>query len=97
MLRRSPRRPHRSASPASESSTGSASATKKGFRSGLPAVAGTPREAAAVYPAASWLSLIEPPGAGEFPGTGPEGNGISEELRTRDEYLYNVKACLRCH
>ena len=62
-----------------------------------PAVAGTPQEAAAVYPAAWWLSLIEPPGAGEFPGTGPEGNGISAELRTRDEYLYNVKACLRCH
>ncbi|MCY4511633.1 MAG: carboxypeptidase-like regulatory domain-containing protein, partial [Acidobacteria bacterium] len=57
----------------------------------------TPQEAAAVYPAAYWLSLIEVPEAGEFPGTGPEGNGISEELRTRDEYLYNVKACLRCH
>ena len=57
----------------------------------------TLQEAAAVYPAAYWLSLIEPPEAGEFPGTGPDGNGISEELRTRDEYLYNVKACLRCH
>ena len=61
------------------------------------AVARTPREAAAVYPAAHWLSLIEPPAADEFPGTGPDGNGISEQLRTRDEYLYNVKACLRCH
>ena len=50
-----------------------------------------------MYPAAHWLSLIEPPEAGEFPGTGPDGNGISEQLRTRDEYLYNVKACLRCH
>ena len=61
------------------------------------AVARTPQEAAAVYPASYWLSLIEPPGADEFPGTGPAGNGISEQLRTRDEYLYNVKACLRCH
>ncbi|MCE2541236.1 MAG: carboxypeptidase regulatory-like domain-containing protein, partial [Acidobacteria bacterium] len=60
-------------------------------------VARTPQEAAAVYPAAHWLSLIDVPGAGEFPGTGPNGNGISEQLRTRDEYLYNVKACLRCH
>ncbi len=60
-------------------------------------VARTPREAAAVYPASYWLSLIEPPEAGEFPGTGPAGNGISEQLRTRDEYLYHVKACLRCH
>ena len=57
----------------------------------------TPQEAAEVYPAAYWLSLIEPPPASEFPGTGGDGNGISEELRTRDEYLYNVKACLRCH
>ena len=61
------------------------------------AVARTPQEAAAVYPASYWLALIEPPEADEFPGTGPEGNGISEQLRTRDEYLYNVKACLRCH
>ena len=61
------------------------------------AVAATPREAAAVYPASYWLSLIEPPGEGEFPGTGPDGNGISEQLRTRHEYLYTVKACLRCH
>ena len=61
------------------------------------AVAQTPQEAAAVYPANYWLSLIEPPEASEFPGTGPTGNGISEQLRTRDEYLYNVKACLRCH
>ena len=61
------------------------------------AVAQTPQEAAAVYPASHWLSLIEPPEAGEFPGTGLDGNGISEQLRTRDEYLYNVKACLRCH
>ena len=34
-------------------------------------VARTPQEAAAVYPAAHWLSLIEPPEADEFPGTGP--------------------------
>ena len=61
------------------------------------AVAQTPQEAAAVYPAAHWLSLIDVPEADEFPGTGPDGNGISEQLRTRDEYLYNVKACLRCH
>lgn len=61
------------------------------------AVARTPQEAAAVYPASYWLSLIEPPGAEEFPGTGVDGNGISEQLRTRDEYLYLVKACLRCH
>ena len=35
------------------------------------AVAATPQEAAAVYPAAWWLSLIEPPGADEFPAPAP--------------------------
>ena len=60
-------------------------------------VAETPQEAAAIYPASYWLSLMEPPEASEFPGTGPEGNGISPQLETRHEYLYNLKACLRCH
>src|ERR1700676_2438034 len=35
------------------------------------------REAAQVYPASYWASLIEPPKASEFPGTGPTGNGIN--------------------
>ncbi len=60
-------------------------------------VAQTPRDAAAVYPASSWLSLMEPPKASEFPGTGPDGNGINPQLATRHEYLYNLKGCLRCH
>ena len=40
-------------------------------------VASTPREAALVYPANYWYSLIEPPKASEFPGSGAEGNGIN--------------------
>src|SRR5215218_3717590 len=32
--------------------------------------------AAEYYPAGYWFSLLEPPKAGEFPGTGPRGNGI---------------------
>ena len=60
-------------------------------------VAQTASEAAAIYPASYWLSLMEPPGVSEFPGTGPEGNGISPELQTHHEYMYNLKACLRCH
>ena len=36
----------------------------------------TPQEAAKVYPGDYWLSLLEPPAAKEFPGTGPEGNGL---------------------
>ena len=60
-------------------------------------VAKTPQEAAAVYPANYWLSLVEPPKTSEFPGTGLDGNGISQQLKTRHEYLYNLKGCLRCH
>ena len=60
-------------------------------------VAKTPQEAAAVYPANYWLSLMESPETSEFPGTGPDGNGISPQLATRHEYLYNMKLCLRCH
>jgi len=60
-------------------------------------VAKTPQDAAAAYPANYWLSLMEPPKTSEFPGTGLDGNGISPQLRTRDEYLYNLKGCLRCH
>ena len=60
-------------------------------------VAKTPQDAAAVYPANYWLSLMEPPKPSEFPGTGIDGNGISPQLQTRHEYLYNLKGCLRCH
>ena len=36
----------------------------------------TPQEAAQVYPGNYWLSMLEPPAASEFPGTGPQGNGL---------------------
>src|SRR6478736_10274917 len=35
------------------------------------------RAAAAYYPAGYWFSLLKVPDRKEFPGTGPEGNGIS--------------------
>ena len=35
------------------------------------APAGSPQEAARVYPANYWYSLLKPPAAEEFPGTGP--------------------------
>lgn len=57
----------------------------------------TPQEAAQVYPASYWLSLMEPPKASEFPGTGPKGNGISPQLKTLDAWVDNMKGCLRCH
>ena len=60
-------------------------------------VARTPQEAAKIYPANYWLSLMEMPKASDFPGTGAEGNGILPSTRTRDEYMYTMKGCLRCH
>ena len=41
------------------------------------AAAASPREAAQVYPANYWYSLLEPPPPSQFPGTGPDGNGIA--------------------
>ena len=40
---------------------------------------------------------MEMPKASDFPGTGAEGNGILTSTQTRDEYLYTMKGCLRCH
>lgn len=57
----------------------------------------TPQEAAQVYPASYWASLIEPPKAREFPGTGAEGNGINPALKTQSDFIAIIKSCERCH
>ncbi len=62
------------------------------------APAGSPREAASVYPANYWYSLLEPPPPGEFPGTGAAGNGISEALRSQAAWVDLTKqGCQLCH
>jgi hypothetical protein len=55
--------------------------------------------AAKYYPAGYWFSLLNPPAASEFPGTGPEGNGIAPGLKTQAEWLRLAKSggCLSCH
>jgi hypothetical protein len=61
-------------------------------------IAATPQEAAKVYPADYWYSLFEPPAKSEFPGTESGGNGISSQMKTQQEWLYNQKsACNFCH
>lgn len=55
------------------------------------------REAAKVYPSSYWGSLLDIPKASEFPGTGPNGNGISPEIKTQGEWVAVIKACQRCH
>lgn len=58
-----------------------------------------PRAAAEYYPAGYWYSLLRVPDEREFPGTGPEGNGIGEMFRSQAEYVRVLKngACLGCH
>ena len=60
--------------------------------------AGTPREAASIYPASYWYSLMEVPPAGDFPGTGPSGNGISPALQSQAAWIDDLKqGCQLCH
>ena len=54
--------------------------------------------AAQYYPGNYWYSLIEPPPASEFPGTGPDGNGISPNLQSQAAWLDIMKqGCQLCH
>ncbi|MSO31077.1 MAG: carboxypeptidase regulatory-like domain-containing protein [Acidobacteria bacterium] len=59
----------------------------------------TPRAAAEYYPAAYWYSLARVPDKSEFPGTGPEGNGIGANMRTQADWLRAMKSgsCTTCH
>ena len=58
-----------------------------------------PRAAAEYYPAGYWYSLLKVPAESEFPGTGPQGNGINPAFKTQAEYLRLLKnnSCLGCH
>ena len=60
--------------------------------------AANPREAAQVFPANYWYSLVEVPDESEFPGTGPEGNGISPGMRNQAAWIDGMKqGCQLCH
>ena len=55
--------------------------------------------AAAYYPAGYWFSLIQMPDKDQFPGTGPEGNGISPNMESQAAWIAEVKSrnCMQCH
>ena len=60
--------------------------------------AATAQEAAAVYPANYWYSLMAVPAKAEFPGTGPDGNGIAAGMRTQAHWIDVLKSnCQLCH
>jgi hypothetical protein len=61
-------------------------------------VAPTAQAAAQIYPADYWYSLIKVPDPSEFPGTGPEGNGISPNMRSQAHWITQMKdGCQLCH
>ena len=57
------------------------------------------RAAAQYYPAGYWYSLLRAPEKNAFPGTGPEGNGISPNINTQADWLRRIKSggCTACH
>ena len=63
------------------------------------AIAPNDHAAAQYYPAGQWLSLLRIPEAGEFPGTGPQGNGINPNVKSQAEWLRMIKSggCTACH
>ena len=62
-------------------------------------VAPNERAAAEYYPAGYWYALMRVPDKSEFPGTGPDGNGISPNVGSQAQWLRSVKSggCLACH
>ncbi len=62
-------------------------------------VAPSAAAAAEYYPAIYWYSMLKVPEKSEFPGTGPDGNGINAALKAQEQWLDIVKTngCYTCH
>ena len=61
-------------------------------------LASSPAEAAKVYPANYWYSLLEVPAASEFPGKGIDVNGIPATFQTQAQFVDQLKqGCQLCH
>jgi hypothetical protein len=62
-------------------------------------VAPNPAAAAEYYPAIYWYAMLKVPDKSEFPGTGPDGNGIPQALKSQAQWLEIVKTdgCYTCH
>jgi hypothetical protein len=60
-----------------------------------------PNEAAAAeyYPAIYWYALLNIPDKSRFPGTGPNGNGMTTAMKSQLQWLDQVKTngCFGCH
>jgi hypothetical protein len=64
-----------------------------------PTVAPDRKTAAEYYPANYWYALMEVPRKDEFPGTGPNGNGISPKIQCQEQWIHLIKtdSCESCH
>jgi hypothetical protein len=62
-------------------------------------VAPTPAAAAEYFPAQWWYAMLRIPDKGLFPGTGANGNGMAETMRSQMQWLAVVKSqgCGSCH
>ena len=61
-------------------------------------VAPSAAAAAEYYPGVYWYSMLQIPAKSEFPGTGPNGNGIQEVMKTQHYWIDTVKnSCQSCH
>jgi hypothetical protein len=62
-------------------------------------VAPSPAAAAEYYPAVYWYSMLKVPDKSQFPGTGAQGNGMPETLKSQAQWLDIVKTngCYGCH
>lgn len=62
------------------------------------AAAASESEAAQIYPANYWFSLVDIPPASDFPGTGPKGNGIDPAMTSQQSWIaHMVENCQFCH
>jgi hypothetical protein len=61
-------------------------------------VAPSPAAAAEYYPGVYWYAMLQIPPKSEFPGTGQNGNGIQEVMKTQPYWIDTVKnSCQSCH
>ena len=50
------------------------------------------------YPGVYWYSMLRIPDKSEFPGTGPNGNGIAPVMKTQHYWIDTIKnSCQSCH
>src|SRR6476660_9934605 len=58
------------------------------------------KAAAEYYPALYWYSVMQMPPKSYCPGTGPEGNGTSPNIKSQGEWIskiVNTDGCTGCH